>query len=131
MNKLLCAALASAFAFAVFTPTPASAQNGSFNNFHSALTVIGGIADRGFFAQPNAVDLSSVTCTLSGPPNTTDPDCSNSPPFNVTDSAISFKPMGPFSLSQLSKLSAPSTSTVPTVAAARRGSRSISQGVIF
>lgn len=63
---------------------------GRFSLFDEAKRIVGGL-----FPGVSAVDLSSVACALTGPPTQPPADnCSNPPPYNVTDSGITWKPPG-------------------------------------
>ena len=70
---------------------------GTFHNLDSAQKVAGGPVPRTQLPGRFAVELSSVHCDLTGPPNNTDLHCSDRSrlyPF-VTDSGISFVPSDP------------------------------------
>ena len=79
---------------------------GTFSLFDAAQNVVGGL-----FPGITAVDLTSVPCNLTGPPNTTIGNCAPpaaAPPYNVTDSGITWTPAKNHAptLSQLKTLSA-------------------------
>jgi hypothetical protein len=85
--RLRCGSLV---VFAMSIPSlPASAGSliGSFHNFDSAQNVAGGPVPGAQLPGRFAVDLSSVDCDLTGPPNTTEPHCSDragDPPITIT-----------------------------------------------
>src|SRR5262249_37567472 len=78
--------------------------HGSFKNFDSAQNVVGGL-----FPGIAAVELTSVPCSLTGPPTPINlDDCSLAAPMDVTDSGIAWtRPKGgTMTLAQLTTLSA-------------------------